>query len=204
MGWFKATGTNPSLNSTTADPDDRYNAVGLAGEPSGDSDGHAVRALLEVIDVAGTLRVVALGRRIDGGSSQTVAADQDWHAVLPDGQWVFLAATFNFDTGGMARYRNGAPLAGFCTLTGDPWAVGGLPEPDFRLGDRPARHQDRRQLPAEHAGAEPVQLPVRQPDIPGSGGHAGGDPDAVPAVDGDGLMSAHGAVGKRFPRPRTG
>jgi hypothetical protein len=137
MGWFKMTGTNPSLNSTTANPDDRYNAVGLAGVLTGDSDGHAVRALLEVIDVSGTLRVVALGRRIDGGSSQTFAADEDWHAVLPDDHWVFLAATFNFNTGAMALYRNGAPLAGFYTLTGDPWAIGGLPEPDFASATDP-------------------------------------------------------------------
>src|SRR5690625_2768267 len=70
-GWFKMTGTNPSPDTNTPDPDDRYNAIGLSGLLSGDSDGHQVRALLEVIDVSGTLRVVALGRRIDGGDSRT-------------------------------------------------------------------------------------------------------------------------------------
>ena len=49
----------------------------------------------------GTLRVVALGRRVDGASSQTFAADDDWQAILPPNKWVFLAATFDFDTGEM-------------------------------------------------------------------------------------------------------
>jgi Concanavalin A-like lectin/glucanases superfamily len=130
MGWFKVTGANPSPNTTTANPDDVYNAVGLAGVLSGDSDGHAVRALLEVIDVSGTLRLVALGRRIDGASSQTFAADEDWRTLLPAGTWVFLAATFDYDNGTMALYKNGRPLSGFSTLPGDPWAVVGDPEPD--------------------------------------------------------------------------
>jgi hypothetical protein len=130
-GWFKTTGTNPSLNSETANPNDRFNAVGLAGILSGDSDGHAVRALLELIDVQGTLRVVALARRVDGGSSQTFAADADWQTILPQGEWVFLAATFDFDEGTMALYKNGKPLDGFYTVAGDPWRVFGPPEPDL-------------------------------------------------------------------------
>ncbi|MGH3877286.1 MAG: hypothetical protein ACRDSK_09660 [Actinophytocola sp.] len=83
----------PALDTNTADPADRYNAVGLDGVLSGDSDGHAVRALLEVIDVSGELRVDTLGRRLDGGSSQTFAANADWRAVLPPNRWAFLAAT---------------------------------------------------------------------------------------------------------------
>jgi hypothetical protein len=137
MGWFKTTGVNPSLNSNTADPADRYNAVGLAGVLTGDSDGHAVRALLEVIDVSGSLRVVALGRRVDGGSSQTFAAAADWQQVLPPGQWVHLAATFDFDTGVMALYRNGRALDGFYTQTGDPWLLEGAPEPDVASATDP-------------------------------------------------------------------
>jgi hypothetical protein len=138
LGWFKVTGEAPSLNTNTADPDDRYNAVGLAGVLSGDSDGHAVRALLEVIDVNGELRVVALGRRIDGGASQTFAANQSWQAVLPPNRWVFLAATFDYDTGEMALYKDGRPLDGFYTVTGDPWAVEGPPEPDVTTASDPA------------------------------------------------------------------
>lgn len=124
MGWFKMTGPNPNLNSETPDPSDYYNAVGLAGLLSGDSQGHDVRALLEVIDVSGTLHVVALGRRIDGGKSQTFAADQDWRSILPTGTWVFLAATFDYDHGTMRLYKNGRPLDGFYTTPGDPWEVG--------------------------------------------------------------------------------
>jgi hypothetical protein len=137
MGWFKMTGVNPSPNTTTEDPTDLYNAVGLAGVLSGDSEGHAVRALLEVIQVSGTLRLVALGRRIDGASSQTFAADEDWRTLLPADTWVFLAATFDFDNGTMALYKNGRPLPGFYTLPGDPWAVAGDPEPDVTSATDP-------------------------------------------------------------------
>lgn len=137
MGWFKMTGDNPSPNTETADPDDRYNAVGLSGLLTGDSDGHAVRALLEVIDVSGTLRVVALGRRLDGGSSQTFAANEDWQSVLPRGTWVHLAATFDYDNGRMALYKNGKPLPGFTTVSGDPWKLEGAPEPDLTSATDP-------------------------------------------------------------------
>ena len=138
MGWFKVTGPLPALNSTTPAPEDRYNAIGLAGVLTGSSDGHAVRALLEVIDVSGELRVVALGRRVDGASSQTFAAAMDWRSVLPRGEWVHLAATFDFDTGELALYRNGRALDGFYTVPGDPWAVAGPPEPDVTTASDPA------------------------------------------------------------------
>lgn len=137
MGWFKMTGTNPSPNTVTANPDDLYNAVGLAGILTGDSDGHAVRALLEVIQVGDDLKVVALGRRIDGGSSQTFAASLPWQEVLPQNEWVFLAATFDYDTGEMALYRDGHPLDGFYTVTGDPWQLAGDPEPDVTTASDP-------------------------------------------------------------------
>ena len=125
MGWFKMTGQNPSPNSNTANPADFYGAIGLAGVLSGDSDGHAVRALLELINVSGEMRLVALGRRVDGSSSQTFAASAPWQTLLPPNEWVFLAATFDFDTGTMALYRNGKPLPGFYAVPGDPWGVTG-------------------------------------------------------------------------------
>ncbi|WP_374999901.1 PQQ-dependent sugar dehydrogenase [Aeromicrobium sp. CTD01-1L150] len=115
MGWFKMTGDHPAPNTETDDPDDVYNAVGLAGLLSGDSDGHGVRALLELIDVDGELRLVALGRRLDEGASRTFAASQDWQDLLPKGEWVHLAATFDYTSGEMALYRNGKPLPGFYT-----------------------------------------------------------------------------------------
>ncbi|MER5442981.1 hypothetical protein [Streptomyces sp. NPDC002790] len=130
MGWFRTTGQNPSPNSGSADPSDRYNAIGLAGVLTGDSNGHDVRALLELIDVDGELRLVALGRRVDGSASQTFAADGDWRTHLPDGQWVHLAATFDFDTGRMVLYRNGRTLPGSYVRDDDPWALAGEPEPD--------------------------------------------------------------------------
>ncbi|MFG1606909.1 LamG-like jellyroll fold domain-containing protein [Actinoplanes sp. NPDC049265] len=117
MGWFKRDMDGPAAG---------FNAIGLTGVLSGDSDGHAVRALLELIDVDGTLRLVALGRRIDGGDSQTFAADEDWRTLLPKGQWVHLAATFDFTNGTMALYRDGKPVPGFYTRDDDPWLVNGL------------------------------------------------------------------------------
>jgi hypothetical protein len=137
MGWFKTTGPNPNPNTTTPDPSDYYDAVGLAGVLTGDSQGHNVRALLEVISVSGRLRVVALGRRVDTGSSQTFAANEDWQSVLPLGTWVFLAATFDFDDGTMKLYKNGKPLEGSYVLPGDPWAVSGPPEPDLTSATDP-------------------------------------------------------------------
>ncbi|MFI6761291.1 hypothetical protein ACIBF5_19360 [Micromonospora sp. NPDC050417] len=125
MGWVKMTGENPQPNSNTANPEDRFNAIGLAGVLTGDSDGHAVRALLELIDVNGELRLVALGRRLDGGNSQTYAASADWRTLLPIGEWVFLAATFDFTDGTLALYRNGNPIDGFYTRADDPWLVAG-------------------------------------------------------------------------------
>ncbi|WP_305784328.1 LamG-like jellyroll fold domain-containing protein [Symbioplanes lichenis] len=125
MGWFKRQMDGPLPNTVTADPADAYNAIGLTGVLTGDSDGHAVRALLELIDVNGTLRLVALGRRIDGGASQTFAATEDWRTLLPRDRWVHIAATFDFSTGTMALYRNGAPVDGFYTVAGDPWQVAG-------------------------------------------------------------------------------
>ncbi|GAA2433972.1 hypothetical protein GCM10010191_55410 [Actinomadura vinacea] len=138
MGWFKMTGTNPSPNSNTPDPSDMFNAIGLAGVLTGTSNGHDVRALLELINVNGELRVVALGRRVDGGNSQTFAADQDWQSILPMNKWVHLAATFDFDTGTMALYKNGEALPGFYTRADDPWAIEGPPEPDVTTASDPA------------------------------------------------------------------
>lgn len=125
MGWVRMTGQNPSLNTNTADPDDRYGAIGLAGVLSGDSDGHAVRALLEIIEVDGELRLVALGRRVDGGESQIFAAYEDWRTLLPQDEWVHLAATFDYTTGRMALYRDGERVSGFYVDDGDPWQVDG-------------------------------------------------------------------------------
>lgn len=116
MGWFKMTGQNPTAG---------YNAIGLAGVLTGNSDGHGVRALLELIQVNGELRLVALGRRIDTGSSWTYAASQDWRELLPQGEWVHLAATFDYDDGSMALFRNGEKVDGFYTATNDPWKVDG-------------------------------------------------------------------------------
>ncbi|MGW4947171.1 LamG-like jellyroll fold domain-containing protein [Actinoplanes sp. NPDC004185] len=116
MGWFKRAMDGPAAG---------FNAIGLTGVLTGDSDGHSVRALLELIDVDGTLRLVALGRRLDGGNSQTFAANEDWRTLLPKDEWVHLTATFDFTAGTMALYRNGQAVEGFYTRTDDPWLING-------------------------------------------------------------------------------
>ena len=116
MGWYKRSMDGPAAG---------FNAIGLTGVLTGDSDGHAVRALLELIDVNGTLRLVALGRRLDGGNSQTFAANEDWRTLLPKDQWVHLAATFDFTSGTMALYRDGRAVEGSYTRNDDPWLVNG-------------------------------------------------------------------------------
>ncbi|HMP83560.1 MAG TPA: hypothetical protein PKA41_12740, partial [Verrucomicrobiota bacterium] len=102
MGWVKPTGTNPNLNSTTTSPTDYYNAVGLFGLLSGNSEGHAVRALVEIIQVSGTPRLVALGRRIDTGNSLTLAATNDWQTLPLTNVWTPITATFDFANGTLA------------------------------------------------------------------------------------------------------
>lgn len=119
MGWFKPTGPNPG-QSNSGNP---YNAVGLAGVLSRDSNGHGVRALLEVIQVDGELKLVALGRRIDGAGSWTYAADMPWEEILEQGEWVHLAATFDFAQGEMQLFMNGEPLEGSYTAS-NPWGAG--------------------------------------------------------------------------------
>ena len=138
MGWVKPTSNHPSRNTMTGDPDDVYNAVGLFGILSGNSDGHNVRALLEVINVDGILRLVALGRRNDHGNSLILAANDDWEALLPTDAWTHLAATFDFDEGTMALYRNGQPLPASYTSSEDRWEVTGDPEPDVTSSSNPA------------------------------------------------------------------
>ena len=138
MGWVKPIGHHPSPNTMTGDPGDVYNAVGLFGILSGNSDGHSVRALLEIINVNGEMRLVALGRRDDDGPSLILAAIDDWNALLPTGTWTHLAATFDFDEGTMALYHNGRTLAATYTSTEDRWQIDGDPEPDRSSDSSPA------------------------------------------------------------------
>ena len=137
MGWFKLTGTNPSPNSNTTSTTDFYGGVALAGVLSGDSDGHEVRALIEVFGVNGKLRLVVLGRRLDTQDHQVFAANEDWHTILPQNTWVFLAATLNYNTGAMALYKNGQPVPGFLGVSGDPWAIHGGGGPFFTSATNP-------------------------------------------------------------------
>jgi hypothetical protein len=129
MAWVQLTSDLPALNTNTLDPSDRYNALGIAGLLSGNSDGHAARALLEIIIVNGELRLVALGRRLDAGRSQTFAANEDYRSLLPVGEWVHIAATFDFSVGVMALYRNGQAIGGSYTPLDDPWDLTGAANP---------------------------------------------------------------------------
>lgn len=112
MGWVKSTA--PALRSApdtnTPAPDDRYNAVCLFGLLHGTSDGHPVRALIELFPVEGRLRLVALGRRLDERPGYFLAAIGSPDELLPPDTWVHLAATFDYATGAIALYRDGRPL----------------------------------------------------------------------------------------------
>jgi len=120
MGWFKPLGTvadNPSPNTVTPAPNDKYNAFGLAGLLRGDEgvgslDGHAVRGLLEVING----KVTAIGRRLDSqsGSGQR-ASVENWDVVMPPNKWTHIAATYDFEKGAIELYKNGRPVA--CSAT---------------------------------------------------------------------------------------
>jgi hypothetical protein len=95
----------------------------LFGLLSGTSEGHGVRAVLEIITVNGSYRLVALGRRLDSGSSLTLAATNDWPTLLPDNTWTHLTATFDFDQGTMMLYRNGIPIGATNTTAANAWNV---------------------------------------------------------------------------------
>jgi hypothetical protein len=138
MGWVRPLGAHPGPNSTTPSPNDTYNAVGLFGLLSGTSDGHNVRALIEVINVSGTLRLVALGRRDDDGDSLILAADAAWETLLPLDIWTHVGATFDFDNGTMALYRNGESIPATYTAEDDRWKIVGDPEPDVTSATNPA------------------------------------------------------------------
>ena len=128
MGWFKVTGTNPNPNSNTPDPDDLYNAVGLAGVLTGDSDGHAVRALLEVIDVDGD----AAGGRARPARRRRQLADVRRERGLADdpARRTSGCSWPRRSTSTPARWRStrtAGRSTGFYTVAGDPWVVAGRP-----------------------------------------------------------------------------
>jgi len=137
MGWFKLTGRNPSPNSNTPNQNDFFGAVGFTGILSGDSNGHPARALIELFQVDGKLRLSVLGRRIDPNPWQVFAATEDWQTLLPQNTWVFLAATLNYNTGTIALYRNGVPIPGFYGVSTDPWGIGGGGGPFFTSATNP-------------------------------------------------------------------
>lgn len=124
MGWFKVTGPVPAPNSVTPRVGDLYAGAGLVGVLTGDSDGHFCRALIEILRVDGEMRVVALGRRVDGGATQMGVWESPLAEVLPEGQWTHLAAVFDYEAGIIRVYRNGrlAPMRHY--QPGNPWAGG--------------------------------------------------------------------------------
>lgn len=127
-GWVKPDGPTlrPALNTTTPAPDDRYFGIGLFGVLHGRSDGHPVRALIELIPVEGSLRLIALGRRLDDGAAWVVAAEASPDELLPAGRWTHLAASFDYARGVCVLYRDGQPVKTLPTPSGDPWALDGV------------------------------------------------------------------------------
>lgn len=138
MGWFKVTGPVLALNSSTPRAGDLYAGAGLVGVLTGDSDGHFCRALLEILRVDGEVRVVALGRRVDGGATQMGIWDSPWEEVLPPGRWTHLAAVFDYASGTIQVYRNGRPAPIRLYQPGNPWAGGAGPGMDRTSATLPA------------------------------------------------------------------
>ena len=138
MGWIKPTGPNPGPDSTTPDRRDRFGAVGLFGLLSGTSDGHLVRALIEIITVADSQRLVALGRRLDGGNRLLLVAREDWEDLLPTDRWTHLAASFDYDEGTMALYRNGERVPADYSGSHDGWQLSGEAKPRVTSATHPA------------------------------------------------------------------
>ncbi|MFD4671485.1 PQQ-dependent sugar dehydrogenase [Lentzea sp. NPDC058450] len=132
MTWVKITGEAPARSTSGL-----YSAIGFAGVLSGDSDGHAARALLEAENHDGAMRLIALGRRLDGGDKQFFVAKADWRTLLPPGKWVFLAGTFDFDNGTIGLYVDGRPVEGSYAVSGDPWKIVGGAEPDVTSAAAP-------------------------------------------------------------------
>lgn len=155
MGWFKVTGPVPAPNSQTPRADDLYPGAGLAGILSGGSDGHFCRALLEILQVDGELRVVALGRRVDGGATQMGLWDAPWQEVLPEGRWTHLAAVFDYAAGTIAVYRDGSPARVRLYQAGNPWAGGGAPEAERTSATLPAGIKIGGSYPQNHRERNP-------------------------------------------------
>jgi hypothetical protein len=70
-------------------------------------------------------KVTGLGRRLDDqvGSGER-ASDDDWHVVMPPGQWTHLTAAFNFDAptsnSAIRLYKNGL-LIGMSNASVSAW-----------------------------------------------------------------------------------
>lgn len=155
MGWFKVTGPVPALNSSTPQAGDFYAGAGLVGVLSGASDGHFCRALLEILRVDGALRVVALGRRVDGGATQMGVWDSPWEEVLPGGRWTHLAAAFDYANGTIHVYRNGLPAPMRHHQPGNPWASGRDSEADRTSATLPAGIKIGGSYPQNHRERNP-------------------------------------------------
>ena len=50
---------------------------------------------------------------------------------------MFLAGTFDFDNGTIGLYVDGKPVEGTYAVKGDPWKIGGAPEPDVTSATNP-------------------------------------------------------------------
>ncbi|MEV6240442.1 LamG-like jellyroll fold domain-containing protein [Lentzea sp. NPDC051838] len=137
MTWVKITGEAPARNSNSSGTGDFYGAIGFAGVLTGNSDGHAARALLETENHDGSMKLIALARRVDGADKQFWVSKAEWKTLVPAGKWVFLAGTFDFDNGTVGLYVDGKPVDGAYAVKGDPFKIIGPPEPDFSSATNP-------------------------------------------------------------------
>lgn len=98
MGWFK-----PAANATRT-----TSMTGiLRGDENIAPDPHIARALVEIENIGGGIRVVAMARQRDTDQRRKFRSNRTIAQDLPLNQWSHIAATFNFDTGAVVLYRNG-------------------------------------------------------------------------------------------------
>ncbi|HTQ40126.1 MAG TPA: LamG domain-containing protein [Pirellulales bacterium] len=120
MGWFKP--TQPITGTTSL-------MALLRGDSGADDTPHDGRALMEIENVSGTYRITGIGRRLDSDGQRLTYSNlgidntsNSQTSALPLNTWTYLAAVFNYDTGSITLYRNGAVLSSTAP-TGDSWQL---------------------------------------------------------------------------------
>lgn len=114
MGWFKPTQAPTRTTSMTG--------ILRGDEGAANPDPHAARALFEIENIGGGIRIVALARQRDTDQRRKIRSTRTIAEDLPTDQWSHIAATFNFDTGSITLFRNGELVPTIMTEQGS-WSL---------------------------------------------------------------------------------